>query len=152
MLEFDAGGVGGEVPVGLGVVSVAIAFPGGDLVDEGLFVGDAAIEALRGQNTEFGLGEIEPAAVLWRVVPFEALGQPAGLGGWEGLVERGLGMGAEIVLDQDDPGGGGEADVGDVLEDLGVVGGGPAISDGWRQPSSGANTMNRLATPLRSYS
>ncbi len=67
MLEFDAGVVGGEVPVGLGVVSVAIAFPGGDLIDEGLFVGDAAIEALGGQDAEFGLGQIEPATVLWRV-------------------------------------------------------------------------------------
>lgn len=46
MLEFDPGVVGGEVPVGLGMVGVAVAFPGGDLVDESLFVGDAAVETL----------------------------------------------------------------------------------------------------------
>jgi hypothetical protein len=42
---------------------------------EGLLVGDAAIEALRGEHAEFGFRQIEPTAVLWRVVPFEALDQ-----------------------------------------------------------------------------
>ena len=46
MLEFDARGGGREVPVGLGVVSIAVVLPGGDFVDEGWFVGDAAVEAL----------------------------------------------------------------------------------------------------------
>jgi hypothetical protein len=45
MLEFEASIFGGELPVGLGVVGIAIVLPGGDFVDEGLFVGDAAIEA-----------------------------------------------------------------------------------------------------------
>jgi len=39
MLKFDASIFGGELPVGLGVV--------GDFVDEDLFVGNTAIEALR---------------------------------------------------------------------------------------------------------
>ena len=47
MLKFDAGIFGSELPVGLGVVGIAIVLPGGDFVDEGLFVGNAAIEALR---------------------------------------------------------------------------------------------------------
>src|SRR5262249_42793344 len=34
------------VPVGLGVVGIAVVLPGGDFVDEDLFVGNAAIEAL----------------------------------------------------------------------------------------------------------
>ena len=47
MLEFDAGIFGGELPIGcFGVVGIAIVFPGGDFVDECLFVGNAAIEAL----------------------------------------------------------------------------------------------------------
>ena len=47
MLKFDASIFGGELPVGLGVVGIAVVLPGGDFVDEVLFVGNAAIEALR---------------------------------------------------------------------------------------------------------
>ena len=46
MFEFDTCIGGCEVPVGLGVVDIAIVLPGGDFLDEGLFVGDAAVEAL----------------------------------------------------------------------------------------------------------
>ena len=35
-----------EVPIGLCVVGIAIVLPSGDFVDEGVFVGDAAVEAL----------------------------------------------------------------------------------------------------------
>ena len=87
MLEFDACVRGGELPVGPGVIGIAVVLPGGDLVDEGLFVGDTAVEALGRQNDEFGLRQIEPAAMLWSVVPFEALDQPPGFGGSKGFVE-----------------------------------------------------------------
>jgi hypothetical protein len=50
VLEFDTGVVGGEVPVGLGVIGVAVVLPGGDLVSECLLVGDAAVEALAGSE------------------------------------------------------------------------------------------------------
>src|SRR5205085_2557254 len=46
MLKFDASIFGGELPVGLGVVGIAVVLPGGDFVDEDLFVGNTAIEAL----------------------------------------------------------------------------------------------------------
>jgi hypothetical protein len=67
VLKFDASIFGGELPVGLGVVGIAVVLPGG------LFVGNTAIEALRRKDAEFRLGQIEPAAVFWSVVPFEAL-------------------------------------------------------------------------------
>ena len=73
MLEFDAGGIGRELPVGFGVMDIAISLPGGDLVDEDLLVRDAAVETLRRENGEFGFRHIEPTAVLWRVMPFEPL-------------------------------------------------------------------------------
>ena len=38
MLKFDASIFGGELPVGLGVVGIAVVLPGGDFVDEDLFV------------------------------------------------------------------------------------------------------------------
>jgi hypothetical protein len=36
------------------------------------------VKALGRQDAEFGLRQIKPAAVLWSVVPFEALHQPPG--------------------------------------------------------------------------
>ena len=45
MLKFDASIFGGELPVCLGVVGIAVVLPGGDFVDEDLFVGNASIEA-----------------------------------------------------------------------------------------------------------
>jgi len=38
---------GAVMPVGLGVVGVAVMLSGGNFVDEDLFVGNTAIEALR---------------------------------------------------------------------------------------------------------
>src|SRR5262245_59799704 len=46
MLKFDASIFAGELPVGLGVVGIAVVLPGGNFVDEDLFVGNAAVEAL----------------------------------------------------------------------------------------------------------
>ena len=46
MFEFDTCIGGCEVPVGRGVIGVAVALPGGDFVDEGLFV------ALRANDDE----------------------------------------------------------------------------------------------------
>ena len=38
------------MPVRLGVTDIAVVLPGGDFVDERLFVGNAAVEALGGRN------------------------------------------------------------------------------------------------------
>jgi hypothetical protein len=46
MLKFDASIFGSELLVGLAVAGIAVVLPGGDFVDEDLFVGNAAIEAL----------------------------------------------------------------------------------------------------------
>ena len=43
MFEFDASVWGCEVPIGLGVIGIAVLLPGGDFLDEGLFVRDAAV-------------------------------------------------------------------------------------------------------------
>ncbi len=60
-----------------------------------MFVGDAPVDTLGGEHAKFGFGEIEPASVLWRVMPLEPLDEAAGLGGGKGLVERGPAMGVE---------------------------------------------------------
>ena len=102
MLEFDAGVIGCELPVGFGVMGIAFSLPCGDLANENLFVGDAATETLRRENGEFGFRHIEPTAVLWRVMPFETLDEPPCFGGGKSFVERGWPVGAEIVLHEND--------------------------------------------------
>ena len=79
-----------------------MVLPCADFVGEDLLVGDAAIQALRGEHAEFGFGHVEPTTVLGRIVPFEALDEPTRLGGREGFVERCGLVGVEIVLHQYD--------------------------------------------------
>jgi len=57
------------LPVGFGVVLVAVVLPCGNFVGEYLLVGDAAIQTLRREHAEFGFSHVEPAAVLGRVMP-----------------------------------------------------------------------------------
>jgi hypothetical protein len=47
MLEFDAGVIGRELPIGFGVMGIAVSLPCGHLADEDLLVGDAASKTLR---------------------------------------------------------------------------------------------------------
>lgn len=70
-----------ELPIGFGVVLVSVVLPGGYFFVEGLLVGDAAAQALPGQNGEFGFGHVEPASVLGRVMPFEPFDEAARFGG-----------------------------------------------------------------------
>jgi hypothetical protein len=77
--EFDPGAGRGEVPTRLGVFGISIALPGTDFLEQRLLVVDAAVEAVRGPDAEFGFGEIKPTAVLGGVVPFETLDQAASL-------------------------------------------------------------------------
>ena len=89
--------------------------PSGNFFDECFLVGDATTEALAGQNAEFGFGQVEPGAVLGRVMPFEPLDETPGLRGRKRLVERSLAMDVEIVLDENDRLGVGEVAIGQVF-------------------------------------
>ena len=121
--------MGCELPVGFDVTLVAIVLPGGDLLDQHRLVGNAAIETLGCQNSEFGLRHVEPTSMLWRVMPFEALAQPARFGGGEGGVKRGRRVRREIVLHQHDLRHVGKMRVGQILERVGVIDGGVAVGD-----------------------
>ena len=59
MVEFDAGGVGGEAPVDGADGGVALGDPGGDLLFEGVSVRQAAIETLA-EDAQFDLGHVQP--------------------------------------------------------------------------------------------
>ena len=47
MLEFDAGVLGRELPISVGMLGIAVSLPCAELVQEDLLVGDAAVETLR---------------------------------------------------------------------------------------------------------
>jgi hypothetical protein len=68
-VQLDAGVGGFELPVGLGVVLVSVVLPCVDFAGESFLVGDAAVQTLGRENAELGFGDIEPAAVLGRVMP-----------------------------------------------------------------------------------
>ena len=55
MAEFDAGVVGGEMPVDLALAGVRGVLPGGELSIEGVEVADAAVQALPGQDGQLDL-------------------------------------------------------------------------------------------------
>ena len=60
--------------------------PCGGFSGERFGVCNPAIEALTDENGDLGLGHVEPAAVLGRIVPNEALDEPPRLLGREGFV------------------------------------------------------------------
>jgi hypothetical protein len=65
-------------------------------------VGDAAVEALGGENAEFRFRHVEPTPVFWCVVPLEPFDEPAGFGGGKGFVERSWLVRVQVVLDEHD--------------------------------------------------
>src|SRR5215471_2126840 len=79
VVELDASVVGGESPVDGTDGGVAGGDPGRDLLFEDLTVRQAAVEALAGQDAQFDLGHVQPAAVLGGVVQLELVGQTLGL-------------------------------------------------------------------------
>src|SRR5215813_5472356 len=95
--QLDTGVGRREVPVGLCIAGIATCLPGVDLTGEHLGIRDAPVEALAGEDGQLGFGEVQPAAVLGRVMPLEPLDQAARLGRLENLVERGGGMRGQIV-------------------------------------------------------
>ena len=73
--------------------------PGGDLVDQGLLVRDAAVEAL-GLRTPSSNSARSSQLQCFGVVPFEAFDQPAGFGGREGFIKRSLAVAPVPVINQ----------------------------------------------------
>src|SRR5215216_143257 len=95
--ELDAGIGGGELPADAPALGVAGGEPGSDLLGERLVIGDTRGQALAGQDAELDLGDVQPTAVLGRVMELQLGGEASGFGGREGLIERGRGVGVEVV-------------------------------------------------------
>ena len=64
--------------------------------------GHALVQALAGDGRAFGFDRVKPGGILGRIMHLEALGQRVGPGGGQVLVEDGIGVGVEVVLDQHD--------------------------------------------------
>src|SRR4051812_23504142 len=86
-VELDAGICGGEAPVHL--LWCARSLPRHDSHPQFRQAADALVEALYRQGGEEDFGDVEPTAVLGRVMNLESLGNAAGLGRLECLVEAG---------------------------------------------------------------
>ena len=84
--KLDACVGGCELPIGFGVMFISPFLPCGGFFGEGFAVRDPAVETLADENSDLGLGHVEPAAVLGRIVPNEALDEPPRLLGREGFV------------------------------------------------------------------
>ena len=58
------------------------------------------VQALPRQDAEFDFGHVQTTAVAWRVGELPTPGQPVGLLGGEGLLERGDLVRVQVVADQ----------------------------------------------------
>ena len=68
MLKFEAMIFGGELPIGLGVIGIAVVLPRGDFGHK-LFRGcDTPVQALAAQHANLDLDYVQPAGVLGDIV------------------------------------------------------------------------------------
>ena len=74
--------------------------PGGGFLEERGKVGNPPVEALGGEDAEFNLCHIQPAARLGGEVQFQPFGQTPGFCGGKGFKKRGEGMGVKVLTDQ----------------------------------------------------
>jgi len=103
--QFNSSIGGGELPVNTTSTAVTFARPCCHLATLATQAGDgagSASEAMTRQNAQFTFGDIEPTAVLGRIMNLDPLGQSACFGRGECLVQGCQLVGVEIVTDQND--------------------------------------------------
>src|SRR5215211_64216 len=129
MAEFAADIVGREAPVDRGRARVALLFPGGDRRLHGHHRGQPAVQTLGGQDAQLDFDQIEPTAVFGSVMKLDSAREPVSLLRTEGGIERGGGMGVEVVDHQPNGFGGGIVDVRQFPDPAGEVAGGALRAD-----------------------
>lgn len=72
LLSFTLGLCCRKLPIYLFLSDIPLRFPVFCLSPEGLQIPDSAVQALSRECTEFDLGNIEPAAVFWCRMDFQA--------------------------------------------------------------------------------
>ena len=127
-VEFDTGFFQGELPFHRCLGRIPLGHASGEVGGEFLQGGDALVQALAGDGREFKLDHVEPGGILGGVMDLETGRQRAGLGRGQVLVEDGVGVGVEVVLDEHDFLGLGVVG-GQALQETAVVGSGAAGRD-----------------------
>src|SRR5438094_698064 len=102
MPELSASLRGCEEPRNSDFFGVALKLPCGDLRARSAEFRQASIEALAGQDRQFAFRDVQPAAVLGRVMKLQFASQPSRLVRWEGGVQRRGGVGVQVVQDNAD--------------------------------------------------
>ena len=149
MQKLDAGILGRELPVHGFAQGVAVVHPGLDLGSQHGLAFDAPVQALRGQGRELDFGDVEPAAVLGRVVPLQPGGDAPRFGRSKGLVEHAGVVRVEVVADQDHLLGQREVHVHQIAQDGGKVQLGASRRDLDRAPALlGCGDQEQVAHPL----
>jgi hypothetical protein len=97
VFEFDRGILSGKTPVDGGLLLITSRSPGGNLPFGDLQGGQPLRQALTIQNTQFNLGHVELASMLWGVMHLKALTQTTRFGDWKHLVKGSKGMRIEII-------------------------------------------------------
>ena len=97
MCKFSASILGRETPVYDGGSVVALTFECVDLPSQRHFIADTTVETLVAEDTQFYLDHVQPTAVYWSVVEFQALGDAPRVGWLEGIVQRTQLVSVEIV-------------------------------------------------------
>src|SRR6185369_6137063 len=91
-----------KLPVNRGSGCIASCLYGGQFPLEGSFGGDAPVQALAGEDTEFDFGHVEPTPMLGCIVKLQLLPNAVRLCRGKGLIERGELVDIEIVQDYPD--------------------------------------------------
>jgi len=99
------------------------------LVLQDVDIGDASGEALFGQDAQFDLGHVEPAAVFGGVADLQAIQESPRLFRREGFVQRGRRMGDVVVPNQHDFLGVRVADIHHCFDLVGQIERGLGLSD-----------------------
>jgi hypothetical protein len=86
-----------ETPVNSGAGGVAFGFQSLGFAQERSGVADAPVPALTVKDAQVQLGHVEPTAVLGRVMQFQLTGNLARFVRFEGFLQRGQLMGAQVV-------------------------------------------------------
>src|SRR4051794_4173133 len=99
--KLDTGIRGSELPIGPDSGSVAPMLPGLGVALQPRPVAHP-VRQVAAEGAQLDLSHVQSRAVLGRVMDFETVGDALGLLGRERLVERGRGVGVELVHDQDE--------------------------------------------------
>ena len=86
-----------EVPMDAGSMVVAITLPSSHFLPEQSYVINSAGETLSGHNIKFNFSDVQPAAMLRRVIDFQPFGDSVGFRGRKCLVQGGKSVGVEVV-------------------------------------------------------